>query len=276
LILVNWRRWRDLPAYGRILLFLATLLCLWLPIAAPLYLIWGEKVGTALVVLVYLEFVALIGVWGKYIEQKTKPYAYYGLAWNRESFKEFLAGLAIAVLSFGILYGSQYALGWQTFQTGINWQAAILPGLLTGLGVGFAEELLFRGWLLTELQRDYGFSWGAWYGSLVYAFLHFNFVKPLDVILASAPQFPGLVLLGLNLATARQVGKGKLGLAIAIHGGMVAIYYVISTTKLLQPSGVVPEWITGVGTNPLAGALGIGILGLGILGNIFLLARRRA
>ncbi len=263
--LTNWQTWQKLAAPARLALFLLVLLCLWLPIAAPVYLIWGDYFGTALIVLVYLEFIALIGFWGRYVEKQPQPYAYYGLVNSWRNTQELLIGLAIGIFSLAVLMGLQYALGWQTLHSEVNWQAAILPGTLTGLGVGFAEELLFRGWMLTELQRDYGANRAHWYSSLVYAFLHFNFIKPLALLLATAPQFPGLVLLGLNMAAARRVGKGRLGLAIAIHGGMVSAYYILSTTKLLQPSGVVPEVITGIGGNPLAGILGLGILGLLLL-----------
>jgi uncharacterized protein len=265
LILADWRRWRDLPAYGRILLFIGILLIVWLPIAAPLYLTWGDKLGTALVILVYLEFIILIGIWGRKIEQKSQPYSYYGLVFSWRNLKELLVGAAIGIIGLLFLFGCQYLLGWQSLKADADWQGAILPAILTGLGVGFAEELLFRGWLLTELQKDYGFRRSCWYSSLIYALLHFNFIKPISLILATAPQFPGLVLLGINLATARQLGKGKLGLAIGLHGGMVGTYYVFSTTKLLQPSGVVPELITGIGGNPLAGICGLTFLGLQLI-----------
>lgn len=255
-------RWRTLPAVSRILGFLAILLAGWLPIAAPVYLTWGDQVATPLVVLVYLEFIALIWIWGRYVQQQPHPWAFYGLVGDRANLIHLLLGFGAGLLNLGILIGVQLLWGWQGLNVAVPWMGALVPALLTGLGVGFAEELLFRGWLLTELAEDYGRDRAAWYSSLIYGVLHFNLVKPLAVILAAAPQLPGLVLLGMCLAKARYVGRGRLGYGIGLHGGMVSGYYVLSTTKLTEATGAVPEWVTGIGGNPLAGLLGIVSLGL--------------
>ncbi|MDX1976113.1 MAG: type II CAAX endopeptidase family protein [Pseudanabaenaceae cyanobacterium bins.68] len=254
-------RWKNLPAFSRILLFLLILLASWLPIAAPVYLTWGEQVATPLIVMVYLEFIALIWIWGRYVQQQRHPFAFYGLVGDRSNLIHLVLGFGGGVLNLLILIGVQLILGWQQLDGDVQWQAALGPALLTGIGVGFAEELLFRGWLLTELAEDYGSDRAAWYSSGIYGLLHFNLVKPLAVILAAAPQLPGLILLGMSLATARHLGKGRLGYAIGLHGGMVSSYYVISTTKLVGSTGVVPEWLTGIDGNPLAGVLGVCTLG---------------
>jgi uncharacterized protein len=248
---------RGYPAPLRLICFLLVLLGLWLPVAAPLYLGFGDRFSIFLIVLVYAEFIALIGFWGRYVEQQPKPYAYYGLVFSDRSGWECLKGIVFGFSCLTLLMLTQVILGWQAWQGEVQWWGAIFPGMLTALGFGFAEELLFRGWLLTELERDYGTAPAHWFSSLVYALLHFSFVQPLAVILATSVQFPGLVFLGMNLARARQVTKGRLGLAIGLHGGLVWAYYIVSTTMLLQPTQAVPEFITGIAGNPLAGILGL-------------------
>jgi len=70
-----------------------------------------------------------------------------------------------------------------------------LEGLIVALGIGFAEELLFRGWLLDELQRDYC-PCGTLGGCLIYAVLHF--IKPPAEILRTLP-FPALIAAGIDV-----------------------------------------------------------------------------
>jgi membrane protease YdiL (CAAX protease family) len=136
----------------------------------------------------------------------------------------------------------------------------ILEGLASALGIGFAEELLFRGWLLDELQRDYHPRVALWADSTLYALLHY--IKPLQEILRTWPGFPGLLLLGLTLVWAKRSRRGRLGLPIGLHAGLVWGYYIINVGQLVQYSGQVPEWITGVDRNPLAGVMGLLFLGV--------------
>lgn len=251
----------NYAAPARLGLFLATLLLIWLPIAAPLYLIWGEPSATGLVLLVYCEFIALIWAWGRNVEQKARPYTYYGLVFSWQNLLECSIGIAFGVISLSLLMLLETSLGWQKWQAGVNWSGAILPGLLTGIGTGFAEELLFRGWLLTELEKDYGEKRSLFLASGIFALLHLNFVKLFESIAIVGVQLPGLALLGMDLVWAKRSRSGRLGLAIGLHSGLVWAYYAIATTKLLVPAHVVPEWVTGINGNPIAGMMGIMCLG---------------
>jgi uncharacterized protein len=248
-------------APARLGLFLSTLLLIWLPIAAPIYLVWGDSSATGVVLLVYCEFIALIWVWGRYIEQKARPYAYYGLVFSWQNLLECLCGIAFGVISLSLLMLLETSLGWLNWQSAADWPSAILPGLLTGIGAGFAEELLFRGWLLTELEKDYGSRRSLFLDSGIYALLHVNFVKLFESIITVGVQLPGLILLGMDLVWAKRSRSGRLGLAIGLHGGLVWAYYAIDTTKLLVPAQVVPEWVTGINGNPIASLMGIFCLG---------------
>ncbi|WP_271254271.1 CPBP family intramembrane glutamic endopeptidase [Pseudanabaena sp. Chao 1811] len=257
----------------RIILFLLTLLAIWLPIAAPMYLIFGEPVGIALTILLYCEFLGLIWFWGRKISQYAHPFRYYGLSFTGKNGRDFLFGLSLGSATLFIFMGLQASLGWLALQTVhwhdplptrllpaigvyfVDWQGAIAPGLLTSIGVGFAEEMLFRGWILSELERDYSKKTALISASLFFAVLHF--IKPLNVILATWSQFVGLVILSMALVLARWRCDGRLGVAIGLHGGLVWCYYIVNTTHLLKPTGAVPEWVTGLNGNPLAGLMGI-------------------
>lgn len=257
----------------RIILFLLTLIAIWLPIAAPMYLIFGESVGIALTILIYCEFLGLIWWWGRKIAKYAHPFRYYGLSLTSQNGREFLFGLGLGSATLCIFMALQVSFGWLALQTGnwqaplsakllpalgiyfVDWQGAIAIGLLTSIGVGFAEEMLFRGWILSELERDYSPKTALIAASLFFAILHF--IKPLDVIIATWSQFVGLVILGVALVLARRRCEGRLGIAIGLHGGLVWCYYIVNTTRLLKPTGNVPEWVTGLNGNPLAGLMGI-------------------
>lgn len=251
---MNFARLNSYQAPVRVVLFLLTLLMLWLPIAAPMYLIWGEAVGVALTILLYSEFLGLIWLWGRKISKYAHPFRYYGLSFTAENGRDFLFGLGLGCVTLVIFFVLQVAFGWQTVNS-VNWQSAIAPGLLTSIGVAFAEEMLFRGWLLSELERDYSQNIALISCSLVFAILHF--IKPLNVIVATWSQFVGLVILAVALVLARRRCDHRLGVAIGLHGGLIWCYYIVNTTHWLQPSGAVPEWITGINGNPIAGIMGI-------------------
>lgn len=270
---MNFQRLDSYPAPVRIVLFLLTLLVMWLPIAAPLHLIYGASVGVGLTILLYCGFLGLIGVWGRKVSQYPHPYRYYGLSFTKENGLDFLGGWGLGTITLIIFYGLQVSLGWLAVQTTswqeplpakllpilgvyfVDWQGAIAPGMLTSLGVGFAEEMLFRGWILSELERDYSPRTALISASLVFAILHF--IKPLNLILATWSQFAGLMMMSVVLAIARRRCGGRLGVAIGLHGGLVWCYYIVNTTHWLKPTGVAPEWVTGISGNPIAGIMGL-------------------
>jgi membrane protease YdiL (CAAX protease family) len=246
----------------RILAFWLVLLVVYGPPALVLYVLGIPD--SWLAVGLYCAFVIQIGWWGRSIGGQAQPYGYYGLVCSGDSIWEFIKGLGLALLCFSLLMGTLVGMGGLRVQA-VNWLEAIPNGLLTAIGVGFAEELLFRGWLLRELEQGYGKSTALGINSVIFAVLHF--LKPLEVILATWVQFPGLVLLGLILGRACHLCQGRLGQAIGIHTGLVWGYFVVRTTNWLVPTGNLPEWLTGIGGNPLAGGMGLlylGVMGLGL------------
>ncbi|MBH8576175.1 CPBP family intramembrane metalloprotease [Nostocaceae cyanobacterium CENA369] len=246
------------PAPLRLGYFILTLLLLWLPFAAPIYLLVRDSnlVSILTMVLLYVEFIVLLKLWGKHVYQQPQILKQYGLELTRQNGVDLLRGLALGLINILILFGIQGFLGWLVWQQPkVFLLKIVLEGLIVGLGIGFAEELLFRGWLLDELQRDYSPRVALWTDAIVFATLHF--IKPLKAIIQTLPQFPALVLLGLTQVWGKRWRRGRLGLPMGLHGGLVWGYYIINIGELIKYSGKVPDWVPGINNNPLQGMMGV-------------------
>jgi uncharacterized protein len=268
---INLVRIASCPAPIRISIFVLVLLLLWLPLAAPIY-IWGRNanlVSILTMVLLYGEFIWFVRVWGERVYNQRRILQSYGLVKTRQNGQELLIGLGIGLIAVLSLFSVEGWFGWLIWQQNISLPKIILEGLVSAIAVGFAEELLFRGWLFDELQRDYRPNAVLWATTLIFASLHF--IKPLPDMLRTAPQFPGLILLGLTLVWAKRGSKNRLGLPIGIHAGLIWGYYIINVGQLIKYSEQVPDWITGVNQNPLAG-----VVGIVFLSGIALVMRKRS
>ncbi len=259
------------PAPIRLGIFLLILALLWLPRAALIYLLVGlagngdspgvRNLLTILTMaLLFADFLFLLRIWGENVYRQPQLLKKYGITAQSQNGLDLIKGLSLGVVITFTLFGLEGLLGWVAWQSPTMFlPQLILEGLLSALGVGFAEELVFRGWLLDELQRDYRPNISLWIDALIFATSHF--IKPLSEIIRTFPQFPALLLLGLTLVWAKRGSKGRLGISIGLHAGLVWGYYMINVGQMVQYSGAVPEWITGVDKNPLAGVMGLVFLG---------------
>jgi uncharacterized protein len=238
------------------------------------------------IALLFMEFVVLLWAWAKWVHRAAHPFQYYGLHLGRQNQLGFLNGLSIGLFSLLFMFAIEAGLGWLVWRSpSAQFDRILLEGLLVAVGVGIVEELIFRGWLLDELERDYSLNLSLWLDSLIYAVLHYT--KPIQEAirwlmgaslsfsetLRTLPQFPGLVLLGVLLVWAKRtasnrastsriwVNQSSLGLPIGIHAGLVWGYYILNVGELIEYSDRVPDWITGIDRNPLAGSVGLLALG---------------
>ncbi len=254
-----WRGWswiRSLRSPWRIGVFLGLLL---LSVAPPVGLLWLGWPGLRdlLWIPLYIALLAWLWIWGHRVRGQLHPYGDYGLPPSQP------VGLAIGI---GCLWGLaglllffwiEGALGWLVWQpiSGSQIWLPLLSGLGLGLGVAWVEELLFRGWLWNELRDDHGPGWASGSSSLIFAIAHF--LKPWQEILRTWPQFPGLMLMGWVLIRARHLTPGQLGSAIGLHAGWVWGITWVNTLDWVAYTDQVPEWITGIEGNPLAGVVGL-------------------
>lgn len=248
------------PVIVRLVIFVGLLLITWAPIGLNLYGLLAPRWANVVpLVLLYVEFLALAQWWGRMVYGEPYMLQRYGLVWVGSSFRYLLLGLAVGFMSLLSMFIIQSLLGWVTWQLEGGWLRFVAEGLFVAIGVGFAEEVLFRGWLLDELERDYAPSTALHVSSIIFALLHF--IKPLDVVLKTLPQFLGLVLLGMTLVWAKRAARGTLGLAIGLHAGLVGSYYLVNVGSLVAYSDSIPQWVTGIDRNPLAGVVGLVCLG---------------
>lgn len=222
---------------------------MWLPIALPINrFVTDQNLATILTTpVLYAEFILLVALWGRFVYRQPNLFKVYGYRQPRRTIRNLIQGLAIGLMSLFVLFAIQSAFGW------IQWQAPpgvfgriVLEGGIVAIVYGFAEETLFRGWLLNELERGYSDRTALWISSLVFALLH-----------GIRPQFWALLILGMILVWAKRATAGRLGLSIGLHAGLVWGWYLVNVGQLVKFSSQVPAWITGIDHNPLAGLMGI-------------------
>ncbi len=205
----------------------------------------------------FLLFFALLPGWVKLRWNSSFPFRDIGLFdLNKlSSLAAFLNGIFLAVvlllcLTLPLIIWS-YA-GWVGNISFFN----IINSLFLLLLVGFAEELIFRGWLLGELNVLINPRFVLVGQALIFSFAHIRFGNlSWDLI----PELCGLFLLGLVLALTRKIQKGSILTCIGLHGGLVGGWFLI-TNSLIQIDLSTPAWLIGPGGasgNPLGGGVGI-------------------
>ncbi len=244
----NLAKLATCPAPVRIVAFVGLLLLIWLPLALPIYgLLTTQVSGILAPVVLYAEFLWLTTWWGRYVHQEPRLLRHYGLVWTATNGRYLAQGIAIGVVSLFAMFAIQTAAGWVWWQPPVSLGKVAIEGLLVAIAVGVAEELLFRGWLLDELERDYTPGTALYTTSILFAVLHF--IKPIEVILKTLPQFAGLMVLGMALVWAKRAAGGRLGLAIGLHAGLVWGYYLVNVGQLVTYTNRVPAWVTGIATH---------------------------
>ncbi|NJR39325.1 MAG: CPBP family intramembrane metalloprotease [Leptolyngbyaceae cyanobacterium CSU_1_4] len=250
--------WAKARAAFQIFLFFGVWLVLWLPIAIPLAIAlkWHPPQPLTLTqklpLLVSLYLLAPLVLWGV-AALAGASFEIYGLPWKPSVLYSLIQGMGGGILGLAILFGIEGILGW------VRWQPpaqdvlkTLIATLALGIGVGLIEELVFRGFLLNQLQQDYLPWMAAAIASLMFALLHLVWEGKENI-----PQLPGLWLMGMVLVLARWVDGGELGLAWGLHAGWIWAIATLDTAELIAPTGKGAAWLTGWGGKPLAGALGI-------------------
>ncbi|AFY29013.1 CPBP family intramembrane glutamic endopeptidase [Cyanobium gracile] len=145
----------------------------------------------------------------------------------------------------------------------------VLNALALVVGVGFAEELVFRGWLWGELRLQMAPRAALLLQAAIFALVH-----PWSRAgwLGAVGLLGGLSLLGVNLALHRLEDRGVLWGAVGLHGGLVGGWFALQA-GLLEVVPQAQAWLAGPGTppNPLGGV--VGWIGMG--GVLALMAHTR-
>ena len=208
-----------------------------------------------------LLFVLVLPTWVRNRWNQPHPWLTLGLRRHRHapsSGRCLIAGLLqslalLTLISLSLVLGS-----WGRWLGELN-AADALNALALCFGVGLAEELLFRGWLLGELSQFTGSRTAVVTQALIFSLVHTRFnlgVLPMLGLLI------GLTLLGLVLAIQRRLNEGSLWGCVGLHGGLVGGWFALQG-GLLQISPSAPQWLIGPGgahPNPLGGLVGIAAL----------------
>lgn len=187
--------------------------------------------------------------------QESNPWQRLGLAVPlNAALRSGVRGLLKALVLLSLVAAALVLAGQAQWLGELN-GALLLNGLLLLFGVGFAEELLFRGWLWGELELQLGERRALVVQALIFALLHPWYRAP---GLEAVGLLGGLILLGLVLALQRRADRGSLWGAIGLHGGLVGGWFVMQK-GLLQISPAAPAWWVGPGgadINPIGGLIG--------------------
>ena len=250
------------PAWLPTVLFIPLLYALGWLAAVPLTLLGlpMDQLSLTGTVLSFVLFLLVMPRWAALRWSESQPWAALGIyganpqeqpAPAAALLKGLLiaAGLLMVITSVVLIDGSG------------NWRGEVDATQLTNavllcLGVGFAEELIFRSWLWTELQEMIGSRRAAWAQAGIFSLVHTRFNLGLG---AMGGLLIGLFLLGMVLARQRQSDRGSLWGCIGLHGGLVAGWFLLQN-GLLQLSPNAPPWLVGPGShspNPLGGLIGI-------------------
>ena len=250
------------PVWLPTVLFIPLLYALgWLS-AVPMTLLGlpAERVSLTGTVLSFVLFLLVMPRWATLRWSAEQPWVALGICRSNRQEQPapaaaLLQGLLLAAGLLTLITSIVVIGGWGNWRGEVS-ATPLMNAVLLCLGVGFAEELIFRGWLWTELNQLMGSRRAALAQASIFSLVHTRFNLGLS---AMSGLLIGLFLLGLVLARQRQSNRGSLWGCIGLHGGLVAGWFLLQS-GLLQLSTNAPSWLVGPGgsaPNPLGGAVGL-------------------
>ncbi len=196
------------------------------------------------------------------------------------AFKEFLAGAALGVSYIAVVMGLLALFGGYRV-TGVALTTGLVVGLMLGVGAAFAEEVLFRGFILRLIDKAYGTPAAVTVVALLFGLIHL-----LNGFTTGEVSWWGAVAIvleaGLLLNAAYYLTR-RLWFVIGLH---LAWNFMLSGVFGLPVSGIDvgggllqgtvsgSAWLTGGTFGPEGSVIAVGLgLGLGVL--LLVVARRR-
>ena len=237
-------------------------ICGWI-LAFPTLLIGLEKESLSLLgtIFTFLIFVVSLPKWFQTRWNLKNTWKLLGIKKidnNRKLLFYFLRGFAISSVLVSLILIT--IIGTKCgYWIGKIYPDIFFNGIVLLIGVGFAEELIFRGWLLEELKNQFGLKNAIIAQALVFSAVHIGFDLP---FLQMISILTGLFLLGILLALIRLKDRSSLWGCIGLHGGLVGLWF-LTNNGLLEISEDAPKWLVGPGnfnTNPLGGIFGISLM----------------
>ena len=243
------------PRFISTIFFIPILYGIGWALSQPLLLLNFEKENLSLIgtIFTFLLFIFFLPSWF-YIRWKiSSTWVLLGITKNKllKNFFHFSQGilfsLFLIILILVPLLQNNYISWIGEFSPSI-----LLNSILLALGVGFAEEIIFRGWLLEELKFEYGTKIAITLQALVFSFVH-----PVsnDIFWNIIGLRLGFVLLGIFLSLVRIRDKGSLWNCIGIHGGLVGIWFFVNN-GLIEFKENTPSFLAGPFTQNIPNPIG--------------------
>lgn len=270
-------------ALGATILGVLTLLAAILPMA----LLAGSTVLVASTMLVTVVSIAtsaiatVAGVWlaGRYLDRRR--FADYGLRIDRDWWLDCGFGLALGALLMTGIFAIAITAGWTTVTSvgaGENLLTWVAVAVVVFVLVGIYEELLLRGYLLTNLAEGARGTLGE-RGAIAFAILASSIA--FGAFHASNPNATLVSVLTISIAGVMlalgYVLTGELAIPIGLHvtwnlfqgtvyGFPVSGLKLGSSVVTVETTG--PRVITGGEFGPEAGLLGLGAMIVGSLSTV--------
>ena len=213
----------------------------------------------------FILFLAVLPSWGSIRWKTNNLWLSIGLAVNNQfrALRIFFSGFIFSVFLIFILCIFCFICGWIDRLDYIKF-TELLNAILLIVGIIFAEEIVFRGWLMEEMALLFGVRRGIILQSIIFSLAHFRS----DIsLLALIPFLTGLFLFGLVLTLRRTIDRGALWGCVGLHGGLVGIWYLIDSGMVVFSIDT-PYFLLGPSrnmVNPIGSVFGIIIL----LGTLF-------
>jgi len=208
----------------------------------------------------FIMFLAVLPSWGSIRWETNNLWLSLGLTVNNKftALKIFLSGFIFSVFLIFILCIFCFICGWIDRLDYIKF-TELLNAILLIVGIVFAEEIVFRGWLMEEMALLFGVRRGIILQSTIFSLAHFRS----DIgLLALIPFLTGLFLFGLVLNLRRTIDRGSLWGCIGLHGGLVGIWYLFDSGMVIFSIDT-PYFVLGPSrnmVNPVGSVIGITIL----------------
>jgi len=239
-------------------------ICGWI-LATPIFLLGVDKENLSLIgtIFTFLIYIFSLPKWFKLRWGVINTWKLLGINKidkNINLFIFFLRGFLLSLILISLILIPIIGTKWG-YWIGTISPDTFINAIFLILGVGFAEELIFRGWLLEELKKQFGLKKAIVGQAFIFSIVHIGFDLPFLQMLSI---LIGLFLLGILLSLIRLKDKNSLWGCIGLHGGLVGLWF-ITNNGLLEISKNSPKWLVGPGTintNPLGGIFGISLMAI--------------
>ncbi len=211
-------------------------------------------------IITFFMFLLLLPGWGRNRWKTNHVWLSIGLTLKNKlrSLRIFFSGFIFSFFLLLIFCLLLFLCGWVDSFGTININA-FLNAFLLIVGIVFAEEIIFRGWLMKEMILLCGLKRGIVLQSAIFSLAHYRS----DIgLLALIPFLSGLFLFGIVLTLRRTLDKGSLWGCIGLHGGLVGIWYLFDSGMVIF-SNSIPYYLIGPSeqmVNPIGSVMGIIIL----------------